>query len=41
MLKKNPQDKINGTKNALFFFREIEVIKLITFNSQDLYAEAQ
>ena len=25
MLKKNRSDKINGTKNALFFFRELQL----------------
>ena len=36
MLKKFPSDKINVTKNALFFFRELQLISF-TFNSQFLY----
>ena len=29
MLKKFPSDKINGTKNALFFFRELQLITVL------------
>ena len=36
MLKKVPSDKINGTKNALFFFRELQLISF-TFHLRLLY----
>ena len=29
MLNKFPSDKINGTKNALNFFRELQLIKVL------------
>ena len=29
MLKKIPSEKINGTKNALFFFRELQLITVL------------
>ena len=37
MLKKFPSDKINGTKNALFFLSRIPTHHSSTFNSQLLY----
>ena len=30
-LKKFPTNNINGTKNALFFFRELQVIAVLLF----------
>ena len=38
MLKKIPSDKISGTKDALFFFRELQLSNF-TFNSRFLYEE--
>ena len=35
--KKNPLDKINGTKNVLFFLLEAPAHHSFTFNSQFLY----
>ena len=29
MLKKFPSDNINGTKNALIFFREVQLIAVL------------
>ena len=37
MLKKFPSDKINGTKNALFFLSRGPTYHSFTFNSQFLY----
>ena len=40
MLKKFPSDKINGTKNALFFLSQAPIHHSFTFNLQFL-AETQ
>ena len=37
MLKKIPSDKINGTKNALFFLLQTPTHHSFTFNLQFLY----
>ena len=37
MLKKIPSDKINGTKNALFFLSRAPTHHSFTFNLQFLY----
>ena len=37
MLKKYPSDKINVTKNALFFISRVPANHSFTFNSQFLY----
>ena len=37
MLKKNPSDKINGTKNALFFLSRAPAHHSFTFNLRFLY----
>ena len=37
MLKKFPSDKINGTKNALFFLSRAPTHHSFTFNLQFLY----
>ena len=37
MLKKFPSDKINGTKNALFFLSRAPTHHCFTFNLQFLY----
>ena len=37
MLKKIPSDKINGTKNAIFFLSRAPTHHSSTFNSQFLY----
>ena len=37
MLKKFPSDKINGTKNALFFLSRAPTHYRVTFNFQFLY----
>ena len=37
MFKKFPLDKINVTKNAPLFFRELQLIHSFTLNSQFLY----
>ena len=37
MLKKFPSDKINGTKNALFFLSGAPAHRRFTFNLQFLY----
>ena len=37
MLKKNPSDKINGTKNALFFLSRAPTHQSFTFNLRFLY----
>ena len=39
MLKKFPSDKINGTKNALFFLTEAPTHDSFTFNLQFLYGK--
>ena len=37
MLKKFPSDKINGTKNALFFHSELQLTTILLFNLRFLY----
>ena len=37
MLKKLPSDKINGTKNALFFLSQASTHHSFTFNLRFLY----
>ena len=37
MLKKFPSDKINGTKNALFFLSRAPTHQSFTFNLRSLY----
>ena len=37
MLKKFPSDKINGTKNALFFLSQAQTHHSFTFNLRFLY----
>ena len=38
MFKKNPLDKINGTKTALFFLLRAPTYHSFTFDSQSLYS---